>query len=344
MKQILNTLYVQTQDAYLHLANETVSVKVSYETKMRVPLHHLACIVTIGKVSISPYLMGKCAEVGIGITILDHNGKFQCRVVGKTTGNVLLRHAQFSCAISDELTTGLAKTIVAGKIKNSRTLLLRGARESECDEDEQALRKAAAYLAASLQQLNTEERLDGIRGIEGDASRVHFEHFDYLVKPGLRCEFPFEKRTRRPPLNRMNALLSFLYTLVANDCTWALEGVGLDPQVGFLHAMRPGRTSLGLDLMEEFRAPIAEKIALTLVNRRQISLNDFEERPGGAVWLDENGRRTVIGEYQSRKQNELKHPLFKEKIPIGLLPHIQARLLARHLRGESEYYTPMVFL
>jgi CRISPR-associated protein Cas1 len=342
MKQILNTLYVMTQGAYIHLENETVNIKIEQESRLRVPLHHLGGIVTMGNVLISPFLIAKCAQEGRGVTLLDRNGRFQCRMVGQTSGNVLLRQAQYAVASNAEATLGVARAIVAGKVKNARTLLMRGARESD-GEDEVALREAAAYLARLLRALQRSDSLEGVRGMEGDASRVYFEVFDRMVKPPLRSDFAFEKRSRRPPLNRINALLSFLYTLASSDCSWALEGVGLDPQMGYLHAVRPGRASLAQDLVEEFRSAVADKLALTLINRRQIGPGDFDIRPGGAVWLSESGRRTAVTEYQKRKQEEISHPLFKEKAPIGLLPHIQARLLARHLRGESEHYTPMVF-
>ena len=342
MKQILNTLYVMTQGAYLSLDHETVRVEVGGELRLQVPLHHLGSIVTMGNVMVSPFFLGKCADDGRAVVSLARNGRFKCRMIGKTTGNVLLRQAQYQ-AVQDEIrATALAAVITAGKVKNARHVLLRSAREAATPEDEARLRKAADVQADALYYLKTPRDANHVRGLEGEAAAAYFEVFTLMIKPAERVELPMIGRNRRPPLDPVNALLSFLYTLVLNDCISGLEGVGLDPQMGFLHVPRPGRPSLGLDLLEEFRAFLADRLALTLINRKQVTKSHFEPRPGGAVYLNDDGRKVVVAAYQKRKQEETDHELLVEKVPLGLLPHIQARLLARYLRGDLEAYIPYI--
>ncbi|MBI5142021.1 MAG: type I-C CRISPR-associated endonuclease Cas1 [Nitrospirae bacterium] len=343
MKQLLNTLYVMTQGAYVCLDHETVKVEVEGKVRMQVPLHHIGSIVTMGNVMLSPFIMGRCADDGRAIVILGRSGRFKCRVVGKTSGNVLLRHAQHEAVRDGGKSIPIARNIVAGKVKNARHILLRGAREADNADDAGVLKNAADILANTLFHLKDCADIDRVRGIEGEAANAYFGVFDRMVKEEARTVFRFDGRNRRPPLDPMNALLSFLYTLLLSDCVSAAEGVGLDSQMGFLHVMRPGRPSLGLDMMEEFRAVLADRLALTLINRRQITENHFEPRPGGAVYLNEDGRKTVVTEYQKRKQDELHHPLLDEKAPFGLVPHIQARLLARHLRGDMDEYVPFLY-
>ena len=342
MKQLLNTLYVMTQGAYLSLDHETVRVEVGGELKLQVPLHHLGAIVTMGNVMISPFFLGKCADDGRAVVILDRNGRFKCRMVGKTSGNVLLRQVQHAAVLDEGKTVSIAAAITAGKVKNARNVLLRSAREAENPDEEAHLRKSADVQADALFHLKTPRDTDHVRGLEGEAAAAYFEVFPLMLKPVERDELPMNGRNRRPPLDPINALISFLYTLLLNDCISALEGVGLDPQLGFLHVPRPGRPSLGLDLMEEFRAFLADRLAVTLINRKQITADHFEPRPGGAVYLNEKGRKEVVAAYQKRKQEEADHPLLAEKTPIGLLPHLQARLLARHLRGDLETYIPYI--
>lgn len=343
MKQILNTLYVMTQGAYVCLDHETVKVEVAGQVQMQVPLHHLGAIVTFGNVMMSPFIMARCADDGRAVVILDRNGRFKCRVVGKTTGNVLLRQAQYEAVRDREKAAAIARNMVAGKVKNARQVLMRGAREADHPADEEPLRQAAGIHADALFHLKGESDLDRIRGLEGESAASYFGAFDRMVKEADREEFRMTCRNRRPPLDRMNALLSFLYTLLLNDCISAVEGVGLDSQMGFLHALRPGRPSLALDLMEEFRSVLADRLALTLVNRKQLTGKDFEPRPGGAVYLNDAGRKTVVMAYQKRKQEEFLHPVLNEKMAAGLIPHVQARLLARHLRGDLEAYTPVLY-
>jgi len=342
MKQLLNTLYVMTQGAYLSLDHETVRVEVNNELKLQVPLHHLGAVVTMGNVMISPFFLGKCADDGRAVVILDRNGRFKCRMVGKTSGNVLLRQAQHDTVRDQGRVTALAAAMTAGKVKNARNVLMRSAREADDVTDGARLRQAADVQADSLFHLKTPRDADHVRGLEGEAAAAYFDVFTLMMKPAERESLPMNGRSRRPPLDPVNALISFLYTLLLNDCISALEGVGLDPQLGFLHVPRPGRPSLGLDLMEEFRAFLADRLAITLMNRKQITADHFEPRPGGAVYLNEKGRKEVVGAYQKRKQEEADHPLLVEKSPIGLLPHLQARLLARHLRGDFESYIPYI--
>lgn len=343
MKQILNTLYVMTQRAYVCLDHETVKVEVKGELQMQVPLHHLGAIVTLGNVMMSPFIMARCAEDGRAVVILDRNGKFKCRVVGKTSGNVLLRQTQYEAVRDRERSAAIARNMVAGKVKNARQILMRGARETTDADESAVLRKAGDTLADALFHLKDATDIDHVRGLEGEAANAYFQVFDRMVKEEERPAFRMNGRNRRPPLDPMNALLSFLYTLLLNDCISAVEGVGLDSQMGFLHVLRPGRPSLGLDIMEEFRAVLADRLALTLINRKQITEKHFEVRPGGATYLDDAGRKEVIMAYQKRKQDEFHHPVLDQKVPFGLLPHVQARLLARHLRGDLEQYTPVLY-
>lgn len=342
MKQLLNTLYVMTQGAYLTLDHETVKVEVSGKTQLQAPLHHLGALFTFGNVMMSPFLMHHCTENGKAIVFLDANGRFLARVVGKTTGNVLLRQAQFEAVRDAQKAASIAKSMVAAKLQNSRQILLRGAREAGEGGIEAGLRQAATVISDAIHSLKNSNTVDEIRGLEGLSASAYFQVFDTMVKEN-RDTFLMKGRTRRPPADPINALLSFLYTLLLNDCVSAVEGVGLDPQMGFLHVLRPGRPSLGLDLMEELRSVLADRLALTLINLRQVTGKDFEERTGGAVYLNDAGRKVVVVAYQKRKQEEYTHPLLEEKVPFGLIPHVQARLLARHLRGDMEAYIPVLY-
>jgi CRISPR-associated protein Cas1 len=339
---LLNTLYVMTSGSYLHLDNDTVRIEVEHETRLRVPLHHLGAIVCSGDILISPALIGKCAEKGICITLLDRNGRFRARIEGPVSGNVMLRQAQFAHAGDPARALALARNFVAGKLRNSRSVLLRGAREAKIADDQSALGAAVAKLDASLRATCTADGIAVLRGIEGEAARTYFEALSNIVRPNARREFAMEERTRRPPRDRMNALLSFVYTLLIHDCRAALEAVGLDPQVGFLHVLRPGRPALALDLVEEFRAIVADRVALTLINRGQLRPGDFRCTEGGAVLMNDDARRTISLSWQDKKRETLIHPLLDTEVPIGLLPQIQARLLARTLRGDTEGYLPFV--
>jgi CRISPR-associated protein Cas1 len=336
---LLNTLYVTTPESRLRLDNDTLRIELEEETRLRVPLHHLSGVVCFGHVSVSLPLMHRLADEGIALVLLDARGRFKARLEGATSGNVLLRQAQHRVFGDASFATVLARRIAAGKIKNQRHVLLRGARDGKSSDDAAGLTRAAQNLAASLRALPQAHTLDAIRGVEGEAARTYFAAFSLLVRPDEREAFTPDGRSRRPPRDRMNALLSFLYAMLMNDCRSACEAAGLDPQLGFLHAVRPGRASLALDLMEEFR-PLADRVALTLVNRQQVRAAEFDLREGGAVQLADAARKAVLTAYQERKQEALSHPLLAEAVPLGLVPLVQARLLAQHVRGDVAEYPP----
>ena len=339
--QLLNTLYVTTTETYLRLDNDTLRVEVERETRLRVPLHHLTAVVCFGHVSMSAPLMHRLAEDGIALVLLDDNGRFKARLEGAVSGNVLLRQAQFKLAGDSAFALDVARAFVAGKIKNTRQVLQRGAREAKSEEDAKSLGRLADDLAASLRALPLAANLDVLRGIEGEAARQYFGGLNLLVRQDLRSAFQMDGRTRRPPRDAMNAILSFLYAMWMNDCRSALEAAGLDPQVGFLHALRPGRAALALDLMEEFR-PWADRLALTLINRGQLTKDDFAAREGGGHALLPDARKAVVVAYQERKRDEISHPILAQSVPLGLVPLVQARLMARALRDESSPYVPFV--
>ncbi len=342
MIQLLNVLYVVTQGAMLHLEHDTVRVEVEHETRLRLPLLSLSGIVVFGRVLLTPFLIQRCAEDGRSLVWLDDRGRFKARLEGETRGNVLLRRAQH-LALSDPVRTHrIARQIVAAKIQNSRQVVLRAARESPSTTDRDQLSMVAERLADGLDRLRLAADLDAVRGTEGDAARWYFENFRRMIRMDQRS-LASTRRTRRPPRDELNAVLSFLYALLRAECTSALEGAGLDPQVGYLHALRPGRPSLALDLMEELRPIVADRLALSLLNRRQLVAADFEHLPGGAVHLAESGRRTVVIAYQRRKEEPFRHRVLKERLPLGLVPHVQARLMARHLRGDLIDYPPFLY-
>ena len=342
MNTLLNTLYITIEGSYLHLDNETVHIEKDHQTLGRVPLHHLGSIVTFGNVLLSPKLLSKCAREGRSIAGFDANGRFGFRIEGPVSGNVFLRRAQYDASRSADRTIQLARNIVAGKLRNTRTLLRRVARERE-EEEKTAMSVVADHITVLLHRLERAKNIDEIRGIEGEGARKYFGVLSLMLTSSVREAFEFKSRNRRPPTDRLNALLSFLYTLLTHDAASALEGVGLDPQEGYLHTVRPGRPSLALDLIEEFRVMLADRLALALINRRQITSEDFQLFPGGAVLLNDKGRKSVLTAYQNKKSEPIQHPLLKEKIPTGLLLHVQARVLARALRGEMDEYLPMLF-
>jgi CRISPR-associated protein Cas1 len=339
--QLLNTLYITTPETYLRLDNDTLRVEVERETRLRVPLHHLTAVVCFGHINLSAPLMHRLADEGIALVLLNDNGRFKARLEGAVTGNVLLRQVQFQCAANSVFTLDMARACVAGKIKNTRQVLQRGAREAKTEDEAKALSRLADDLAASLRALPEAANLDSLRGVEGEAARQYFSGLNLLVRPDQRESFCMDGRTRRPPRDRFNAMLSFLYAMWMNDCRSALEAAGLDPQVGFLHALRPGRAALALDLMEEFR-PWADRLALTLINRGQLCADDFAMREGGGVSLEHDARKAVVVAYQERKRDEINHPLLAQSVPLGLVPLVQARLLARALRDEGAPYVPFV--
>lgn len=340
MALLLNTLYVTTPEAFLRLEGETVCVMVEKEKRLQVPMHHLGAIVCFGDVMLTPALLGRCMEDGRSVVWLDRNGRFQARLEGPVNGNILLRQAQYRAADDLVKVLELSRSFLAGKLRNSRTVLLRGARDGQDEAEKAQLVHGARLIASHLRKLPHAPDLNALRGEEGNSARIYFESFQRLIRMSCREHFGFDDRNRRPPLDPMNALLSFLYAVLLNDCRSALEATGLDPQLGFLHAVRPGRLALALDLLEEFRAVIADRLALALINREQLRPKHFKKREGGAVLLEEDGRKLVIAAYQERKKETLMHPVLEQQVPIGLLPHVQARLLARYLRGDAPCYVP----
>lgn len=334
MKKLLNTLYITRQESYLHKDRETIVIKQGDEKLGQFPALTIGNILCFGQVSVSPFLMGYCGEQGIGLSFYTEYGKFLARVQGKQTGNVLLRRAQYRWADNEEKSVSIARLLVAAKIANSRTVLMREVRNHG---DNPLLNDAVDKLATSLRRAQHAKSVAEAMGIEGDAAAAYFGVFNELLRGS---GFAFGGRVRRPPTDPVNALLSFVYSLITHECSSALMGVGLDPYVGFLHQDRPGRASLALDLLEEFRAPWADRFVLTLINRRQVQLNDFVTEASGAVRLTDDARKTLLTAYQERKQTEIMHPYLEESVPIGLLPHCQAMLLARHIRGDTELYPP----
>lgn len=340
MKKLLNTVYVTSENAALRKDGENLVADVDGLERSRVPLHMLSGVVTFGAILVSPALVAALAGAGITLTLLDRNGRFQARVEGPVAGNVLLRRAQYrACDAPEEI----VRSLLVGKIANQRAVLMRALRDHG-DGQEAAgraeLERVAGRLAQILRRVElADETLERLRGSEGEAANLYFSVFDRLIR-SPDAAMRWRGRSRRPPLDPVNALLSFLYTLLTHDCRSALEAVGLDPAAGFLHRDRPGRPSLALDLMEELRPVLADRLALSLINRRQLRAGDFETKDGGAVLLGEEARRTVLTAWQERKREERTHPFLGEKAPYGLVPFLQAQMLSRHLRGDIEAYPP----
>jgi len=342
MKKLLNTLYVTTQGAYLAKEGETVAVKIDQEVRLRIPVHTIGGIVCFGNVSCSPFLMGFCTENGICISFLNQHGRFLARVQGPVSGNVLLRREQYRSADNDDLSGKLAKAFVTGKVANCRTVLQRALRDHSGKIDEEALRLALDNLNRTLKSLELNQTLNEVRGLEGHAAHTYFSVFDHLIV-AQKDEFSFQERNRRPPMDNVNCLLSFIYTLLVHDCRSALESVGLDPAVGFLHRDRPGRPGLALDLMEEFRPFFADRLVLSLINLRQVQHKGFKKTEAGSVVMNDETRKVLLVAYQERKQEEILHPFLEEKVSIGMLFHVQALLLARCLRGDLDGYPPFIW-
>lgn len=342
MKKLLNTLYVTTQGAYLCHEGESVLVRVEKETRLRVPIHMLGSIVCFGQVSCSQPLMGLCGQRDVLICFLSEQGKFLARVHGPVSGNVLLRRRQYRLADSSADSLAIARTFVIGKLANSRTVIQRALRDHECANGREDMEAAVLRLGHMLPELEQVQSVDELRGKEGEAANRYFGVFDHMIAVQKEA-FRFDTRNRRPPMDNMNAMLSYVYTLLTHDASAALEAVGLDPQVGYLHAERPGRPSLALDLVEEFRAFMGDRLALSLVNLRQIQANDFTATESGAVAMSDEARKTLLAAYQKRKQEEIAHPFLGEKMAVGLLLHVQALLLARHIRGDMDGYPPFIW-
>lgn len=342
MKKHLNTLFVTTQGAYLGKDGETVAVKIEQKTVLRIPIHTLDGIVCFGAVGCSPYLMGFCAEKDVTISFLSEYGKFLAMVKGPVSGNVLLRRKQFRMADKPDVSAQVAGFVLTGKIANCRTVLERSLRDHSEKIDRSSVKKVSNRLSMYIRKELQKDDLDSLRGIEGDAAHQYFSVFDELIFQ-QKDAFAFSGRNRRPPTDRVNCLLSFVYTLLVHDIRSALESVGLDTSVGFLHRDRPGRPSLALDIMEEFRPFLADRLVLSMINRSQVRPDGFTIKESGAVHMDDDTRKTVLTTYQKRKQESLVHPFLNEKIQIGTLFFIQALLLARFIRGDLDGYPPFIW-
>lgn len=338
MRKLLNTLYVSTQGIYLRREGETVVAEKEHQVVLRLPIHTIQGLVCFGNVLVSPFLMGLCAERGVHISFLSEYGHYLAGIDGGKTGNVLLRVAQVHAADDPEHCASIARCFVIGKVLNARTALLR--RQRDHGEDEKCS-DAVKALANIVHRLGNKLTVNEIRGLEGEAAAHYFSTFNSLIV-AQGNDFDISGRTRRPPTDPMNALLSYCYTLLAHDCECAVKSVGFDSQVGFLHALRSGRESLALDLMEEFRVFFADRVALSLVNRSQLKKKDFKFTESGAVEMSDEARKTVLVEWQKRKDEEIVHPFLGEKAKVGLLPYIQAQLLARHIRGDLDAYPPFL--
>lgn len=339
MRQLLGTLFVTLEDAYLSLDGENVVVSCKKTEIGRVPLHTLEGILCFSRSGASPALMGRCAQKGIDLTFFSPYGQFLARTVGEERGNVLLRQTQYRVSDSEALSCTYARYFVLGKVYNARWVLERATRDHPQRVPVEKLKQTSAQLAASLPVIEQCDDLDQLRGLEGEAAQRYFDCFDALILQ-QQDDFSFVSRNRRPPTDNVNALLSFAYSLLARDCTSALSSVGLDPYVGFLHRARPGRCSLALDLMEELRAVYADRFVLSCINQKLLTAKHFQKQENGAVLLTDDGRKAFLHAWQTKKQEQITHPFLKEKLAWGLVPYVQALLLARTLRGDLELYPP----
>lgn len=339
MKPLLNVLYVTTPEAFLSLDGENIVIKKDDNVAMRVPLHNLENVVCFSYPGASPALMGACAERNVGLCFLTPHGRFLARIEGKVRGNVLLRKTQYQLSENEVDSVKIASSFLIGKLSNCRKVIERALRDHAMLVDVQALSAASASLKESLKAVQDCKTIYDLMGFEGSAAKIYFGVFDQLILQ-QRQDFFFKERSRRPPLDNLNALLSFLYTLLTSEVSSALETVGLDPYVGFLHQDRPGRPSLALDLMEELRPVFADRLALSLINRQQINGKGFTQKESGGILMDDDTRKKVLMAWQERKKEEIVHPFLKERVAFGLIPYIQALLLARHLRGDLDAYPP----
>ncbi|MDP4153544.1 MAG: type I-C CRISPR-associated endonuclease Cas1c [Bacillota bacterium] len=342
MRQLLNTLYVTSPNSYLSLDGENVVVLCEEKEKIRVPLHNLESIIAFGYTGASPALMGECAENNIALTFLTQNGRFLARVTGETKGNVILRKAQFRIAESEAQSAKIAKNFIIGKIYNARGVIERAVRDHELRLDISKLKQASQFLMQSINLVSKCSNLDQLRGFEGEAASTYFSVFDELILQ-QKNDFYFKGRNKRPPLDNVNAMLSFVYTLLAHDTAAAAEAVGLDAYVGFMHRDRPGRISLALDIMEELRAICADRFVLSLINKKQVDACGFFQKENGAVIMNDDTRRIILSAWKKRKQQQLTHPFLEETIEWGLVPYVQAMLLARFIRGDLDEYPPFLW-
>lgn len=337
MKKLLNTLYVTSENSYLALDGENVVVLDGQREVGRLPLHNLEGIVSFGYRGTSPALMGACADRNISLCYLTPQGKFLARISGKIRGNVLLRQQQYDSSRDEKISLGIAKNCILGKVCNARWVLERTVRDHSLQVDTDRIKKASEFLKKSLEQIQNCLSKGQLRGYEGEAASVYFSVFDQMILQQKK-EFSFQGRNKRPPMDNINALLSFIYTLLTNNIVSALECVGLDPYVGYLHTDRPGRASLALDLIEEFRAVLADRFVLSLINKKIISGKGFVQKENGAVLMNEELRKKILTEWQNKKKESITHPFLKEKVEWGMVPYVQAMLLARYLRGDLDGY------
>jgi len=339
MKKLLNVLYITDPEVYLSLEGETIVVKKEENVVMQLPLHNLENIVCFNYMGTSPALMGACADRGIGLCYLTPNGRFLARVNGKLQGNVLLRKKQYFTSENENESMAIAASFVMGKIANCRKVIERSIRDHSLLVDVNQLNDVSQTLKVNLRQIPSCKTIADLMGLEGSAAKLYFSQFDQLILQ-QKEDFYFNERSRRPPLDNVNSLLSYLYTLLTFEVSSALEGVGLDPNVGFLHQDRPGRPSLALDMMEELRPVFADRLAISLINRKQVSKEGFTKKESGGILMNDETRKIVLTAWQERKREETIHPFLKERIPFGLIPHVQALLLARFLRGDLDAYPP----
>jgi len=342
MRHLLNTLFVLTEDSYLTLDGENIVILCGDETKGRFPLHTFECILYFGYKGASPALMGACAKYGISLCFLKPGGKFLARVCGKSRGNVLLRKQQYRISDNEAESCKIAVSFIIGKVYNGRWILERATRDHPLRVDVSKLKAASAAMSKALPAIAECTSMESLRGFEGEAAKLYFSVLDELILQNKQ-DFFFRERTRRPPLNNVNAMLSFCYTLLSNDCASALESVGLDSFVGFLHRDRPGRESLALDLMEEMRSIFVDRFIITLINGKSIQPKHFVKKENGAILLTDDGRKILLSSWQERKKETITHPFLKEKMPWGLVPYVQALLLARYLRGDLDAYPPFLW-
>ena len=338
MKKLMNTLYLTSEDVYLGIEGESVTVKRGDEIVLRVPIHNIEAIIAFNYVGASPALMRKCGERGVSISFFQGD-RFCGRVVGQENGNVILRKTQYRYSDNEEHSLVIARNMILGKVYNQRYVIERARRDYPLRLDAEKLYKASGFLKQSISNIKMCKELEELRGYEGEAAAVYFQAFDELILQNKK-DFNFQGRNKRPPLDRVNALLSFAYSLLAVECAGAAYSVGLDPYVGFLHRDRPGRQSLALDIMEEFRAPIADRFVLTMINKQEVHAKGFKQMENGAVIMDDIMRKAVLQKWQDAKNEVVMHPFLKEKVKVGLLPYIQAMLLARYLRGDIDAYPP----
>ncbi len=342
MKKLLNTVYVNSPDRYLSLEGENLVISQEGTEIGRVPLHNIERIMTFGYAGASPALMGKCAKSGIELVFMSRNGHFIARVEGEVKGNVLLRRQQYRIADDEKGSLDIARNIISAKLFNSRWVIERMIRDHGARIDTELFSRKSEFLYNSIKQARSCSDMDSLRGIEGEAASVYFSVFNDMILQ-QKDDFRFDTRNKRPPLDNVNALLSFAYSMATGMCTSALESVGLDPYVGFMHTDRPGRRSLAVDMVEEFRSVLCDRFVLTLINKRLVSSDDFVKREDGAVLLTEDGRKNFFSAWQKRKSEELKHPFLEEKVEWGMLPYVQAMLLSRYIRSDIDCYPPFMW-